>query len=579
MARNGVNATIVPQTDPHQSEYIASHWQARRWLSGFTGSAGTLVVTSDQALLWVDSRYFLQAAKQLEGTEIAMMKIATPGFPTINEWLIANLRPGETVGIDGLLFSRRDAMKLQRDLAAHNLRLNVSFDPVAEIWTDRPDIPADPVIVHDAKYAGATAADKIAFLRHFLEKNRCDAMLVTPLDEIAWALNVRSRDVRCNPVLTSYLFISQTITILFLNESKLTDDARAHLAAAGVETRPYGSLLEYLGNVSDPAIAVDPATTSIRVIETLGDRCRFITSPIPLAKACKNATQIQGFRDALTRDGVALVRAMMEIEATVKRGDRLTELGVAAILRRHRSEQELFFDESFESIVGYGPHGAIVHYSPTPESDVEIGTDSLLLMDSGAQYLDGTTDITRTITLGTPTPTQIADFTAVLQGNISLAMAIFPTGTRGVQLDALAHEPLWSRGLNYLHGTGHGVGHFLNVHEGPQSVRMNEVPVELEPGMIVTDEPGLYREGHHGIRCETMLLVERAFSNEFGDFLRFDTITIFPFDRRLIDPSMLTDPQLEWLNRYHARVYISLLPYLSPAEALWLHSATAPIVK
>lgn len=579
MMTRGIAATIIPHTDPHQSEYIAAHWQARRWFSGFSGSAGTLVVTLDDALLWTDSRYFLQAAQQLQGTGTRLVKQGMPGEPTIGHYLASSLKPGDTIGLDGLLFTRRDLTSMTGEAARRGVKVDTDFDPTATLWTDRPALPDGPVRVHDVKYAGVSAADKLAAMRDDLAKNHIDAHLFTALDEIAWILNLRSNDVKYNPVLTSYLYVTENKAILFLDENKLTPEVSQHLAQAGVETQPYGNVLQYVSSTGQPAIGIDPATTSVRVAAALGDRAQYHCSPAMMAKAVKNPTQAEGFRRATLRDGVALVGAMMEIEETLKSGSTLTEMAVADILLKHRSRQPLFADQSFDPIVGYGPHGAIVHYSATPESNATVGTDSLLLMDSGAQYLDGTTDITRTITLGTPTAQQRTDFTAVLQGNINLATAVFPRGTRGTQLDALAHEPLWKRGLNYLHGTGHGVGHYLNVHEGPQSIRTNEVDVTLRPGMTVTDEPGLYREGHHGIRCENMLMVVEGTKTEFGDFLQFETLTLFPFDRKLIEPAMLTDEQLEWLNNYHARVYCSLLPHLTPAQALWLHTATAPIAK
>lgn len=579
MIKKGIAATIIPQTDPHQSEYIADHWQARRWFSGFTGSAGSLVVTHDKALLWVDSRYFLQAARQIEDTEIEMMKIAIPGFPTINEYLTANLRPGDTVGIDGMLFSSHEADILNNELSAAGIKTDTSFDPVADLWPDRPTLPACPIIIHQEEHAGINARQKITELRDFISANNADAILLSALDEIAWTLNIRSRDVKCNPVATCYLFITKNGGILFINPDKINSESAAYLKDLNIEVKPYESLIKSLQHDTNPVIAVDPATTSARVLETLSGRTLKITSPVQLAKAIKNDTEIQGTRQALIRDGVALVKGFMEIEHRVLAGEAVTEITVAEILHKYRAQQDLYFDESFDTIAGYGPHGAIVHYSATPETNARVGTDNLLLVDSGGQYLDGTTDITRTIIIGQPSETQRRHFTLVLKGNIRLAMAIFPTGTRGAQLDILAHGALWQHGLNYLHGTGHGVGHFLNVHEGPHGIRTNDIPTTLHAGMLVTDEPGLYLEGQYGIRCENILLVVPAMTTEMGEFLTFEPLTLYPFDRKLIDTSILDNSELEWLNAYHTRVYQTLEPMLDNSERAWLRKATEPLYK
>lgn len=579
MQSKGVDAVIIPQTDPHQSEYLADHWQVRRWYSGFTGSAGTLVVTGDKAYLWVDSRYFIQGANQTAGTEIELMKMAMPGTPGIYEYLAGALKPGMTVGVDGMLFSVSEYNKMCDELKGAGLKVDTGFDPVEGVWNDRPELPDAPVIIHDERYAGCSAGDKLEELRRFMAEHKADAMLVSALDEIAWMLNIRSRDVRCNPVVTAYVLVTKNGGVLFVNEAKVTDQVKGYLDALNISVQPYRKLQEYLKGSGHPVVAIDKGTTSARVIEILGERALVVTSPIPVAKARKNAIQVAGIREAMRRDGVALVYAFKEIERAVKAGEVITEVGISEILKEYRSRQELFFDESFDTIAGYGPHGAIVHYSATPETDIPVESDNLLLIDSGAQYLDGTTDITRTIIIGEPTSEQKKHFTLVLKGNIDLAMAIFPAGTRGTQLDVLAHLPLWMHGLNYLHGTGHGVGHFLNVHEGPHSIRTNEMPTPLEAGMLVTDEPGLYLEGRYGIRCENTLVVLPAMSTEAGDFLRFESVTLFPFDRKLVDTEVLDDKELKWLNDYHKRVYDSLAPYLDKESVKWLAAATAPINK
>jgi len=579
MAEKGIAATIVPQTDPHQSEYLASHWQTRRWFSGFTGSAGTLVVTTTEALLWVDSRYFIQAANQLEGSDIKIMKIALPETPTINEYLASNLKKGDTVGFDGMLFSARELDAMTAIIKPAGIKADPSFDPAEGIWIDRPDLPDCPVIIHDTIFAGVGADKKLDVIRDFMIANNADALLMSALDEIAWTLNIRSRDVRCNPVATAYLYITMTGATLFINPDKINGEVSDYLTRLNIGIKPYDSLLTFLKQATQPVIAADPATTSARVLDTLGDRAKRLTSPVQLTKAIKNNVEIQGTRQAMMRDGIALTKGFMEIERRILNGETVSEITIAEILHQTRSEQALYFDDSFDTIAGYGPHGAIVHYSATPETDTRVGTDSLLLVDSGGQYLDGTTDITRTMIFGMPSRQQQHDFTLVLKGNIDLAMAVFPAGTRGTQLDILAHLPLWQKGLNYLHGTGHGVGHFLNVHEGPHGIRTNEIPTPLHAGMLVTDEPGLYIEGQYGIRCENTLLVVPAMKTDMGEFLTFEPLTLFPFDLKLIDPSMLNEAETDWLNNYHAHVYRSLSPHLDDNERLWLEKATAPIRK
>ncbi|MDE5607434.1 MAG: aminopeptidase P family protein [Muribaculaceae bacterium] len=579
MALDNIDATIIPQSDPHQSEYIADHWQLRRFLSGFTGSAGSLVVTRDEALLWTDSRYFIQAASQLSGTEIRLMK-ALPENPTIDRYLAGHLRPGSTVGINGLLFSHRYATSLAETLAANDIRLDMRFDPADRLWPDRPSLPLNPISIYPDSLAGESAASKLEWLRQLLTGANADSILISSLDEIAWLLNIRSRDIECNPVAIAYFYLTRAgYATLFVDEAKITEETVAYLDSLGIRTAPYTSIVEFASTATEPVIMVDPATTSALLMAALGSRALPSPSPVPLRKAIKNNVEADGFRNALLRDSIALVRAHRELEERFHAGERLDETSVCEIWHRHRSMQEYFFDESFGTIAGYGPNGAIVHYTPTPGEAATLGSDSLLLIDSGAQYLDGTTDITRTICLGTPTAEQRHHFTLVLKGNINLAMAVFPTGTRGSQLDIFAHQPLWREGLNYLHGTGHGVGHFLGVHEGPHQIRMNDIPTPLQAGMTVTDEPGLYLEGQYGIRCENMLLVVPAMSTPMGDFLKFETLTLFPFDRKLINPADLNDAELKWLNEYHDRVALTLAPHLSEEERRWLNGATAPIVR
>lgn len=578
MRKAGINATVIPQTDPHQSEYLADHWQVRRWLSGFTGSAGSLVVTATDALLWTDSRYFLQAAEQLEGTEIKLMKDGLPETPSITHFLTHSLVKGSTVGIDGSLFSVNDTANLRATLEKRGLLLDTTFDAIDDIWTDRPALPGSPVFIHDVKFAGEKAADKIRKILAEATEQGATSIFISALDEIAWVLNIRSRDVNCNPVATSFLYLSPAGSTLFIKEEKIDAATRAYLADNGVAVAPYASAYEFLAQLPDNArVLIEAMRTSGRTLDTLGQRAVVGASPVPLMKATKNSTQIAGIRRSMEIDGAALVGAFMEIERMIHSGETLTEMAVSDILTRFRSQQPGYFDESFETIAGYGPHGAIVHYSATPESSSTIEPHGLLLIDSGAQYLTGTTDITRTIALGTPTPQERHDFTLVMKGHIALATAIFPEGTRGGQLDALARQFLWKEGLSYLHGTGHGVGHFLNVHEGPQSIRLNDVPATLVPGMLTSNEPGLYRAGIHGIRCENLVLTTEAFATDFGRFYRFETMTLFPFDRNLFDTAIMTPEEINWVNGYHTEVYNRLLPLLTPEQAEWLRTKTMPL--
>lgn len=573
----GVAAVIIPQTDPHQSEYIASHWQIRRFLSGFTGSAGSLVVLQDAAYLWADSRYFLQAAQQLEGTPVMLMKDGLPDTPSIPDFLLDTLKKGDKAGVDGWIFSINEWEALSHTLAAGGIDVVTDFDFIDEIWTDRPDLPSDKIFIHDNLYAGEDAEQKMEQIMAKVKKGGDDAIFISALDDIAWTLNIRSRDVNCNPVATAFLFLSDSEKILFTNPVKVDAEVEQYLKVRGVKVAPYNSVDNFLAGADKFKVLIDPAKTAVRVKELLKNYT-LGASPVAMMKTVKNDVQIKGIHSAMLKDGAALVGAFREIEERVLGGVETTELDVADILTKHRSKQPLYFDESFETIAGYGPHGAIVHYSATEESSVTIGTDSLLLIDSGAQYLDGTTDITRTIALGEPTAEQKHHFTLVMKGHIALGTQIYPEGTRGDQLDALARQFLWNEGMSYLHGTGHGVGYFLNVHEGPQSIRLNHVPVALQPGMITSNEPGLYIEGLHGIRCENLVLTVPAFTNDFGKFYKFETVTLFPFDIRLFDTAIMTEAEIRWVNDYHRRVRESLLPLLSDeADREWLTKKTKEI--
>jgi len=580
MRHVGIDATIIPHSDPHQSEYMSPHWHLREFFSGFSGSAGTLVVTLDDARLWTDSRYFLQAARQLENSSITLMKDGLPSTPSINEYLTSTLQANAAVGIDAMTFSVAALNRLKSDLDKAGISLTTDFRPAEGIWTDRPPLPSDKAFIHKTEYAGEDAELKIKRILEEVSQNDADSIFISALDEIAWLLNIRGNDVSYNPVVTGFLFLAQEGSTLFVEESKIGDDVKKHLSKLGIETKPYSKALEFLEALpSDTQVLVDPATSPAIIPMKLAKRMTASSSPVKLPKAIRNEVQISRLRQAMIRDGVALVNAFMEIENRLAKGDTTTELDVCRIITHHRSLQPLYFDDSFGTIAGYREHGAIVHYEPDEDSNATLAPSGLLLIDSGAQYLDGTTDITRTISLGNPTTEECHDFTLVLMGHIDLASALFPEGTRGAQLDVLARRYLWQEGKTFLHGTGHGVGHFLNVHEGPQSIRLQENPVSLKPGMLTSNEPGLYVTGKYGIRSENLVLTTQAFSTPDGNFLRFETVTLFPFDTKLIDTAIMTETQIMWLNDYHKRVYDTLSPHLSADAAEWLARKTEPVMK
>lgn len=580
MNKAGVKASIVRHTDPHQSEYIADHWQVRRFLSGFTGSAGDLVITLDKAALWVDSRYYLQAEDQLKSTEIAIMKVGQPGTPTIEDYLIANLKAGDRVGIDGFLFSVGQETSLRQSLEERGIKLNVEFEPVNAVWKDRPILPSGKLFIYDIKYAGEPARTKIESALAKAHDSGASALMISALDEIAWILNIRCDDVEYNPVAIAYLYLSDEEKVLFVDGRKVTDEVKEYLRENGVSVRGYGDVIEYLSELPEgTTVMIDAASTSSAVAQILRGRTVNSGSAVSVAKACRNMTQLSGLRDAMVKDGIALVKSFMRLEENLSSGECVTEMDFSRILRQYRSEQPLFFDESFGSIVGYGPHGAIVHYEATDETDVRIEPSGLLLVDSGAQYLDGTTDITRTISLGEPTAAEKHDFTLVMKGHIALARMIYPAGTRGSQLDVEARKYLWREGKGFLHGTGHGVGHFLNVHEGPQGIRLNDLPTPLMEGMVTSNEPGLYVDGKYGIRCENLVLTVKALTTDFGDFLKFETLTLYPFDLALFETDIMTNEEIEWVNEYHKTVYEKLAPHLSDDEREWLKEKTKELKK
>lgn len=575
---NNIKAFIIPSTDPHLSEYVAPYWMSREWISGFTGSAGTAVILMDKAGLWTDSRYFLQAEKELEGSGITLYKEMLPETPSITKFLCQNLKPGESVSIDGKMFSVQQVEQMKEDLAPYQLQVNLFGDPLKNIWKDRPSMPDAPAFIYDVKYAGKSCGEKVAAIRTELKKKGIFALFLSSLDEIAWTLNLRGSDVHCNPVIVSYLLVTQDEVVYFISPEKITQEVNEYLQEQQVSLRKYDEAESFLNSFAGENILIDPKKTNYAIYSAINPACKVVRgeSPVTLLKAIRNEQEIAGIHHAMQRDGVALVKFLKWLEASVLSGKE-TELSVDRKLHEFRAAQPLYMGESFDTIAGYKEHGAIVHYSATEESDVTLQSKGFLLLDSGAQYLDGTTDITRAIALGELTEEEKTDYTLILKGHIALAMAKFPAGTRGAQLDVLARMPIWSHGMNFLHGTGHGVGHFLSVHEGPQSIRMNENPIVLQPGMVTSNEPGVYKAGSHGIRTENLTLVCKDKEGMFGEYFKFETITLCPICKKGIIKEMLTAEEVKWFNDYHQTVYKKLSPSLNEEEKKWLLEATKAI--
>lgn len=584
MRREHLSAFIFPSTDAHQSEYVADHWQGRAWISGFNGSAGTAVVTMRSAALWTDSRYFIAAEEQLRGTEFQLMKLKVEGTPTISDWIASELSQNEDecreVGLDGMVNSYNDTMALISDLRkAGGITVRTNFDPLEQIWMNRPAIPENPVEIQSLNFAGETVDDKIQRIRKALREHHADGILVSALDDIAWTLNLRGTDVHCNPVFVSYLLISSDQVSLFVNPKKISSEVKAYLDEHGISLFDYNQVEEGLESYADYNILLDGDETSFCLWKSV--KCQEIIaakSPIPVMKVVKNATEIEGYHRAMLRDGVAMVKFLKWLKPAVEAGGQ-TEMSIDKKLTSLRAEQNLFRDISFDTIAGYQAHGAIVHYEATPETDAPLLPEGLILIDSGAQYQDGTTDITRTIALGPITEEMKHVYTLVLKGHIQLELAKFPDGASGTQIDALSRECMWREGYNFLHGTGHGVGSYLNVHEGPHQIRMEWKPTPLRAGMTVTDEPGLYLKGKFGVRIENTLLIKDFVETTFGKFLQMESLTLCPIDTAPIDVDMLLLEEVEWLNAYHREVFEKLSPYLEDEEVGWLAEATKPLVK
>lgn len=581
MKQHKIDAYIIPTSDPHMSEYPADCWKYREWISGFTGSAGTIIITADKAGLWTDSRYFLQASTQLEGTGIELFKMMLPETPTIPEFLTHELKEGQTVGLNGETYSLADARSLEKALAEKEIKLNTNASLIDPIWKERPAIPEAPMFEMPIELSGKSTEDKLIDINKMLHKAGADCTILSALDEVAWTFNIRGTDVAYNPVVISYAFVSEKESVLFVNPKKIPAEIAEHLKKEGVTLADYGMLATFLSRLPEQTrVFIDSKRTNVAIYNALPKSSILIegTSPANHLKSIKNETEIKGFRNAVLKDGIAMTKFYFWLEKMLKAGEKVTELSAAAKLTALRSEQPQYVMDSFASISSYGPHGAVVHYSPTPETDTELKTDSLYLLDSGAQYLDGTTDITRTIALcDEPSEQMKKDFTRALKGTIGIAKCKFPAGIRGCLIDAFARKALWDAGINYLHGTCHGIGHCLNVHEGPQSIRMEENPVILEPGMVMSDEPAMYRPGEYGIRTENMLLIRKDSETEFGKFLGFETLTLCYIDTKLVIPSMLSVREHAWLNKYHQMVYDLVSPHLTEEEKAWLKEKTAEI--
>ena len=581
MKQHKIDAYIIPTSDPHMSEYPADCWKYREWISGFTGSAGTVIITADKAGLWTDSRYFLQASTQLEGTGIELFKMMLPETPTIPEFLTHELKEGQTVGLNGETYSLADARSLEKALAEKEIKLNTNASLIDPIWKERPAIPEAPMFEMPVELSGKSTEDKLIDINKMLHKAGADCTILSALDEVAWTFNIRGTNVAYNPVVISYAFVSEKESVLFVNPKKIPAEIAEHLKKEGVTLADYGMLATFLSRLPEQTrVFIDSKRTNVAIYNALPKSSILIegTSPANHLKSIKNETEIKGFRNAVLKDGIAMTKFYFWLEKMLKAGEKVTELSAAAKLTALRSEQPQYVMDSFASISSYGPHGAVVHYSPTPETDTELKTDSLYLLDSGAQYLDGTTDITRTIALcDEPSEQMKKDFTRALKGTIGIAKCKFPAGIRGCLIDAFARKALWDAGINYLHGTCHGIGHCLNVHEGPQSIRMEENPVILEPGMVMSDEPAMYRPGEYGIRTENMILIREDSETEFGKFLGFETLTLCYIDTKLVIPSMLSVREHAWLNKYHQMVYDLVSPHLTEEEKAWLKEKTAEI--
>lgn len=578
ISSQNISAFIIPSTDPHLSEYVADYWKIREWISGFTGSAGTVVILKNKAGLWTDSRYFLQATEQLEGTGITLFREGLTETPSIAEFLIENLKPNDSVGVDGLMFSVDQIENLSKQLRKHSIEIKDCDNLIDNIWINRPILSQAAPFKHDMAHAGKSCDEKLSEICSILEKDRIDGLFISALDEIAWTLNLRGNDIEYNPLFIAYLYISRQQTTLFIDARKITTELKMYLKDVGVQYASYNETASFLNDLENKTILMQPSKTNYTMFMSVGISSTIVRkeSPITFLKSIRNDIEKTGIKEAMIRDGVAMVRFLNWLDQNIASGNE-TEISISQKLDKFRELGERYIGNSFNTIAGYQEHGAIVHYTVDEKSNATLQPKGFLLLDSGAQYLDGTTDITRTIALGPLTDEQKKDYTLVLKGHIGLAMAQFPAGTRGAQLDVLARLPLWMNGMNYLHGTGHGVGHFLNVHEGPQSIRMNENPVILQPGMVTSNEPGVYKTDQYGIRIENLIMVTEASKGMYGDYYKFETLTLCPICQKGIIKELLNKEEMDWLNNYHSMVYQLLGQHLNKEDKEWLEKATQPI--
>jgi len=578
MTKRNLSAIIIPSDDPHKSEYVTEHWQARKWVTGFSGSAGTAVITKDKATLWTDFRYYIQAENQIKESGFQLFKMGEPKVPSYQKWLADTIAPDQVIGLDANVFSRSDVKKLKKRFDQKGIHLNTSANVIDELWTDRPQLPESKAYALDLKYAGKDRRQKISQIREKMAEYGVNCHLMATLDDIAWTFNLRGNDVHTNPVNIAFALILPEKTMLFISPEKTDKELTEELKADGIETAGYEAVFSSLEQLDDnQSILIDPDNTNLKLFQSINDHCRIIEKPNPAIalKARKNETEISHIRNTAVKDGVAVVNFLFWLENQA--GEGITEVSVADRLHAFRKEQDLFVDNSFDPIMAYRDHSAMCHYSASDETDVPIGKTGMFLTDSGGNYLTGTTDITRTVSRGNPTQQEIKDYTLVLKGHIAVATTPFPKGTKGFQIDTLARQYLWNCGMNFGHGTGHGVGFFLCVHEGPARISPVASDVALETGMLLTNEPGVYREGGYGIRLENQILVDEAFENEFGAFLKFENVTFCHFERDLIDPGLLSQKEKEWVNAYHQEVFEKVSQYLDKDVVAWLKEKTRPV--
>ncbi|HEY8363788.1 MAG TPA: aminopeptidase P family protein [Tissierellaceae bacterium] len=579
MQKRGITAYIVVTSDPHQSEYVADHYKTRVWISGFTGSAGTVVITQDEAILWTDGRYFIQAEKELHGSEYKLFKIGIPGFPSYTEWLKENLKEGDTIGFDGRVFSQSQVEKLENEFSERNIKFIDEYDLVGELWKDRPSIPKEKAFVLDIKYAGKSVEEKIDEVRKEMEKENADYFVLGSLDDIAWLYNIRGGDVEYNPVVISYAVVSKDKAYLFIDRDKVTGEVEEFLKDNGVEIRGYEDIIDFLKSINkNSKVLLEKERINRWVYKSIPKECKIIdkTNVTTILKGIKNPTEIENQKKAYIKDGVALVKFFHWLDKNVDKIE-ITEISAEEKLLEFRKEQEGFIEPSFGTISAYMANAAMAHYSASEDSNAVIKPEGLYLVDSGGQYFEGTTDITRTVAVGPVTEEQKRDFTLTLKGHINLASARFPYGSTGSNIDALARYPLWQEGIDYKHGTGHGVGYLLNVHEGPHRISTIPNSVVLEKGMVVSIEPGVYKEGKHGIRIENIVVVDEDIKTDSGQFMKFEMLSFVPIDLNCIDVTLLTEKEKEWLNNYHKDVYEKLSPYLNDEERAWLKEKTREI--